>query len=275
MAADGTSGARTLSTVTELPRRREPPQFRAVEVARVVERSPSLRRLTLSGPALAGFELALPAASVRLLLPPTGTNEVVSPTWNGNEFLFDGGERPIIRTLTPLRFDPRALELDVEVVRHGHGPLSAWAAAARPGDRGAVSGPGRGYAVDPDAPTYLVAGDESALPAITQLIPLLPPAADVLVVVEVDDLSSRIDLPDHPRLREQWHERPADARAGDALVEAVLATTLDPEVRVWAAGEAAAVQRIRRHLFDDVGLTRSRAVVRGYWKHGRGGDPED
>ena len=36
------------------------------------------------------------------------------------------------------------------------------------------------------------------------------------------------------------------------------------------AGEAAAVQRIRHHLFDERGLSRSHAVVRGYWKHGRG-----
>ena len=33
------------------------------------------------------------------------------------------------------------------------------------------------------------------------------------------------------------------------------------------------VAAIRRHLFDEVGLPRSQAVVRGYWKHGRAGDP--
>jgi NADPH-dependent ferric siderophore reductase len=41
---------------------------------------------------------------------------------------------------------------------------------------------------------------------------------------------------------------------------------------VWVAGEAAAVQRIRRHLFAERGLTRAQAVVRGYWKQGRSGD---
>lgn len=260
--------------VNEPPLRREPPRFRAVRVERVAERSPSLRRLTLAGDELDGFALDLPAASVRLLLPPAGSDEVVLPTWNGNEFLFDDGRRPVIRTLTPLRFDPRTHELDVEVVRHGHGPLSAWAADARPGDRAAISGPGRGYEVDALAPSYLLAGDESALPAITQLVPLLPASAEVLVVVEVADPGSRIDLPAHPRLQQRWLDSRPDGRIGDALVEAVLAAELDPEVRVWAAGEAAAVQRIRRHLFDEVGLSRSRAVVRGYWKHGRGGEPD-
>jgi NADPH-dependent ferric siderophore reductase len=40
-------------------------------------------------------------------------------------------------------------------------------------------------------------------------------------------------------------------------------------------GEAAAMQRIRRHLFEDRGLPRSQASVRGYWKHGRSGDADD
>jgi NADPH-dependent ferric siderophore reductase len=36
------------------------------------------------------------------------------------------------------------------------------------------------------------------------------------------------------------------------------------------------MQRIRRHLFEAVGFPRRRAVVRGYWKHGRaGGDDLD
>jgi NADPH-dependent ferric siderophore reductase len=29
------------------------------------------------------------------------------------------------------------------------------------------------------------------------------------------------------------------------------------------------MQRIRRHLSDERGMPRSRAVVRGYWKHAR------
>jgi len=221
------------------------------------------------------MELGLPAASVRLLLPPTGTNEVVVPTWNGNEFLFDSGERPVIRTLTPVRFDPDTLELDVEIVRHGHGPLSTWAAAAQPGGRAAVSGPGRGYEVDQSAPSYLLAGDESALPAIRQLIPLLPSTAEVLVLIEVASPDARVELPHHPRMEQRWIELAPEDRGGEALVAGVLAADLDPEVRVWAAGEAAAVQRIRKYLFDERGLTRSRAVVRGYWKHGRGGDTAD
>jgi NADPH-dependent ferric siderophore reductase len=133
----------------------------------------------------------------------------------------------------------------------------------------AVSGPGRGYDIDPEAPAFLLAGDESALPAIGQLIPLLPAAAGVDVVVEVADPAARLDLPGHPRLAVRWVELPEGARPGDALVDAVVGSEIDPEARVWAAGEAAAVQRIRRHLFEERGLGRARCTVRGYWKVAR------
>jgi NADPH-dependent ferric siderophore reductase len=57
-------------------------------------------------------------------------------------------------------------------------------------------------------------------------------------------------------------------------VAAVKATEIAPGERVWAAGEAAAVQRIRRHLFEERGMARPHTTVRGYWKHGRTGDTE-
>jgi NADPH-dependent ferric siderophore reductase len=235
--------------------------------------------VTLAGPELDGFELDLPASSVRLLLPPEGTDQVELPTWTGNEFLAADGTRAVIRTLTPLRVGPadqgQGSALDVEIVLHGDGPLSTWAAGVEPGAPAAVSGPGRGYDVDPDAPAYLLAGDESAMPAIGQLLPHLPGTAAVTVLVEVADPEARIDLPAHPRCEVRWlvAENPADP--GGALVDAVTDVELDPDARVWAAGEAAAMHRIRRHLFDERGLPRSQATVRGYWKRGRGGDDPD
>ena len=110
--------------------------------------SPRLLRVTLAGPELQGLTVEQPAASVRLLLPEPGTAELATPTWNGNEFLLADGRRPTIRTFTPRRMDPAALELDVDIVFHGSGAASQWAHAAEPGWPAAVSGPGRGYAVD-------------------------------------------------------------------------------------------------------------------------------
>lgn len=254
--------------------RREPPRFRLVTVLRVEEVTPWMLRVTFTGADLAGLVVDRPAASVRLLVPSPGTSELVIPTWNGNEFLLSGGERPVIRTFTPVRVDPEAQELDLDIVVHQGGLVSTWAAGAGRGDPAAVSGPGRGYEIDRGAAAFWLVGDETALPAIGQLLEALPHTAPVEVVVEVAHADARPALPHHPRATVRWLLLPDGARAGDALADAVVAADLEPGTHVWVAGEAAAVQRIRRHLFGERGLPRAHATVRGYWKHGRGGDAE-
>ena len=258
--------------MTTIRTRREPPRFRTVEVRRTEALSPRLLRVTLAGDELAGMALDLPAASVRLLLPSPGTSELVMPAWNGNEFLMPDGTRPTIRTLTPRRLDADEHELDVDVVLHDGGALSSWAEAARPGAPVAIAGPGRGYEIDPAATGFLLAGDETALPAIAQLLEHLPVAITARVVVEVADPAARLPLPGDPDVT--WCDLPPGAPPGDALVPAVaaIADDVDPSTKVWVAGEAAAVQRIRKLLFQDRGIPRSQAAIRGYWKHGRAGD---
>jgi NADPH-dependent ferric siderophore reductase len=255
--------------------RREPPRFRLVAVRKVEHRSARMVRVTLAGSGLEGLTVEQPAASVRLLLPSPGALHVVIPTWNGNEFLLPDGRRPTIRTFTPLRADPDARELDLEIVVHGGGWASDWVEAAETGHPAAVSGPGRGYTIDGDAPAFLLAGDETAIPAISQLLESLPAERPVQVHIEVAHPDARLDLPDHPGATVEWHELPPGEAPGDALAAAVAGADLAPGTRVWAAGEAAAMQRIRRHLFEDRGLARAQASVRGYWKHGRIGDAAD
>lgn len=242
---------------------------------RVERPSPRLARVTLAGPELEGFATPQPAASVRLLLPTAGTSELRIPTWTGNEFLLPDGRRPTIRTFTPRHLDATALEIDLDVVLHGSGAASTWAAAASPGAVAAVSGPGRGYTVDPGARRILAAGDETALAAVAQLLETVPADVAIDVVVEVGRPEARLAVPDHPRSTVQWCDLPPGAPPGDALVAAVMGADVPEGTRVWAAGEAAAVQRIRRHLFEERGLPRAYVTVRGYWKHGRSGGTDD
>jgi NADPH-dependent ferric siderophore reductase len=252
--------------------RREPPRFRRVRVVRVEPVTARLTRVTFGGDELDGFTVEQPAASVRVLLPRPGATDLVMPAWNGNEFLLADGSRPVIRTFTPLRADAVARTLDVEIVLHGGGAASTWATAARPGAPAAISGPGRGYEVDAAAGSYLLAGDETAIPAISQLLGTIPATTPVVVHVEVAEPAARTALQMHPKASVTWHDRPPGAAPGDTLVAAVRASDVDGTTRVWVAGEAAAVQRIRRHLFDDRAVPRSHTSVRGYWKAGRAGD---
>jgi NADPH-dependent ferric siderophore reductase len=255
--------------------RREPPAFRSVAVRRVERLTPRMVRITLAGAELAGLTVEQPAASVRMLLPSPGSNDLVVPRWNGNEFLLPDGRRPTIRTFTPWRIDPDELELEVGIVVHGGGVASEWALSAQPGGDAAISGPGRGYVVDHDARAFLVAGDETALPAITQVLDALPTEASVQVLVEIAHPDGRLELPERSVAGVEWRVLAPGAPPGEALAAAVRDADLAPDTRVWAAGEAAAVQRIRRHLFEERGIPRAQTAVRGYWKHGRAGDGGD
>lgn len=251
-------------------KRREPPPFRRVAVQRLAHLTPRLVRVVLGGPALDGLRIDEPAASVRLLLPPTGRDEIVMPAWTGNQFELPGGERAPIRTFTPRFLDVDELTLTLDVVVHERGAATDWVRAAAPGDEVAVSGPGRGYEIDAQVSSFLLAGDETAIPAVSQLLEHLPGTASVAVHVEIADPSARLELPQHPGAEVTWHEAAPGAAPGSGFAAAIEATDPLPD-RIWVAGEAAAVQRVRTHLFEARGVARSVATVRGYWKAGRAG----
>ena len=222
--------------------RRQPPAFQTADVSDRVLLSPRMMRVTLSG---VTFPTPEPAASCRVLLDPS-----VMPEWNGNEFLLPSGERPAIRTLTP-RF-VREDSLDVDVVLHGDSPLTRWARTAA---TAAVAGFRRGYPVDLAAPGFVLAGDETALPAISQLLSVIPgPVAAYVELAQAD--ARQLDLPI------EWLEP-------GGVLSRIQTLDLAPGTKVWVAGEAAAVQRVRKHLFEERALPRGDAWVRGYWRVGR------
>jgi NADPH-dependent ferric siderophore reductase len=143
-----------------------------IEVTRVEDLAPSLRRVTSTGDGLEHFASLSPDDHVKLLFPTDGDDTPVLPTTSGHAaagrrptFPSDRG-RPAMRDYTVRGFDPTAGELMIDFVVHGAGPASSWAASAKPGDRLAKGGP-RGSRVLAGTPDWCVlAGDETALPAI-------------------------------------------------------------------------------------------------------------
>ncbi|MFN7149401.1 MAG: siderophore-interacting protein [Microthrixaceae bacterium] len=261
-----------------VPQRREPPPFRRCRVVGAHGRSATMVRVVLGGSELVGLERGEPGSSVRLLLPrDDGVLEL--PDWNGNEFRWSDGTRARIRTLTPLqvRADAGAgaagAELDVDIVLHGTSPLTRWAQAALDGEpvEAAISGTASGYEIDARATSYVLLGDESAVPAITTLLAELSPSARLVVVVERRPDAEPVELPAHSGATVTWSVLPDGAAPGSTLADALDGMELEPGTRVWAAGEAAGVQRLRKVLFDGRGVPRSHASIRGYWKAGRDG----
>ncbi len=214
---------------------------------------------------LSSFE---PASSVRLLLPSEPGGQLELPEWNGNEFLDARGARPTIRTLTPWQLDAERGVLRVAVLRHGASPLSAWLDGSAPGDEVALSGPGRGLVPDPSIEDWVLIGDECAVPAIATLVDAIAPGCSVRVVVEAvaPTPSTVLEglLPRHPGVSFELVE--ADVAApGDSMVRRLGDVAITDSTLLWAAGEAAAMQRIRK-MVDRPTAPRSLTVVRGYWK---------
>jgi NADPH-dependent ferric siderophore reductase len=244
--------------------RRAPPDFVASRVVAVGERTPWLASVTFDGPGIGAAIPPEPASSLRLLLPRDGgAGPVELPSFNGNFFVYDDGVRPPVRTLTPIPAGgPDSLRVDI--VRHGHGLLAGWLEDLEPGHEVGVSLPtSAGFTIDPKATRFLVVGDESAIPGIEQVLAALPPSAEVAAAIEIADPAARIDVP------VAWCDAIPGEPPGAAMVRWVEGQDTPPGTQVWAAGEAAAVQRLRTLLVGERGLPRSDTVIRGYWKHGR------
>lgn len=248
--------------------RREPPAYRRVTVRSMEWLTDHMVRVVLGGDELDGFAITAPASSVRLLLPPPGTSELVMVTWTGNEFELPDGSRPPIRTFTPRHFDHIRNELTLDIVVHDHGVATDWAKSASIGDEAAISGPGRSNDLDPTHRSYLLVGDEAAIPAIAQLLEWIPHDCSIEAHIEIRSPDAQLALPPHPRVEVTWHVAIADQSPGDELTRAVRKLDELPDA-VWVAGEAASVQRLRTFLFDERLRDRSSVTARGYWKLGR------
>lgn len=253
-----------------LPIRKPPPPFAVVTTVARQDLTPRMVRLTLRGDGLRELGPSDPAASIRLVVPSSPASDLVIPTWNGNEFLLPDGTRPALRTFTPLRIDREAGQLDVEIVNHPGGAVSRWAAQAQVGSEAAISGPGNGYEIESDVAMFVLLGDETAIPAMGELLSVLP-AVPIEIHIEVESAEARLNFDAPPHAAVTWHVRGEGERPGFALVKvAQTFENFDETSRLWAAGEAAAMQAIRNHLFKELGLPRSVATVRGYWKVPRG-----
>jgi NADPH-dependent ferric siderophore reductase len=176
---------------------------------------------------------------------------------------------PRTRTYTVRSWDPKGLELAIDVVHHGdEGLAGPWAASAQPGDEVLFTGPGGAYAPSALADWHLLAGDESALPAIAASLERLPAGAPARVFLEVAGPQEEQELVAAGNVEIVWLHRGHET-VGDALVAAVSALNFPPGVpQVFVHGEANFVKKLRRFLRIDRGLPREQLSISGYWRLG-------
>jgi NADPH-dependent ferric siderophore reductase len=247
-------------TPKPMPPRRPPPRRAVVsKVERLAER---IVRVTFSGEPLSSFAWNGPGAYLKLILPEEGQSEPTPPS--------PDGPRPTMRNYTPRRFDAEKLELEVEFVLHGHGPASKWAAQAEPGQVVLIGGPGPSYKIDENAVRYVIAGDESALPAIETILEALPATAQATVLIEVASEQDIIPLSSAASFDAQWLIRKDNNDASNLVLEQSIKdlAAIESAEKIYVACEAKAVRRIRAHLLNERGVAADNLVTRGYWQRG-------
>lgn len=257
--------------------------FRAA-VVRTGQVTPRLRRITFGGPALAGLTSAGLDQRIKLFFPRPGQEEPDVPegeNWYPEFRAMPDDVRPVMRTYTIRDFRPTELELDVDIVLHGSdstgaaGPGSHWAGKAAAGDRVAILAPDArhtpivGYEFRPpaDAAWTLVAGDETALPAITAIVESLPAGSRALVFAEVSSLTEVTPMSSAADVSLTWLSRADKPAVGGGLLREAIGRTTFPDGMpyAWLAGESSAVTDLRRHLVNERGIDKERVYFSGYW----------
>lgn len=242
--------------------------IRVLEVVRVEQVAPRLRRIVLGGAEIEGFGNG---PNIKLLIPPEDRGP---PQWplagpNGQAIWPKDASRPAVRTFSVRRFDAARGELWVDFACHGgNGPAARFAARARPGDLIGVGGPG-GRTLPP-ADFHVLAGDHCGLPSIAALLEGLDAAARGIAFIEVEDVADEVPLPRPPGVAARYlYRRGAPARTsliGDALRS--LRLPEDVSVSAWIAGESEVVRAARGRLVAELKVPKPSVVAIGYWKRG-------
>ncbi|TDB71600.1 siderophore-interacting protein [Micromonospora sp. KC721] len=284
----------------------------AVEVRAVRRLSPSFTRVTFTGPDLDRFADNGYDQRIRLALPlpgQRGAHLPDGPDWYAKWRALPEHERNPLRTYTVRAVRSQVSEVDVDLVLHGDGgPATRWARRVGLGDEIAILGPDAGYGGDhggvefrpPSTGRLLLAGDETAVPAISGICERLPLDACGTVLLEVPDAGDLLPLVTPPGIKVGWLPRGAGGH-GSRLVPAVAAAAEDlltggapvdarhitdvnvdtellwevPEevpavpLYAWMAGEAGVIRTLRRHLVAERGLDRRAVAFMGYWRLGR------
>jgi NADPH-dependent ferric siderophore reductase len=233
-----------------------------LEVTAVRRPTPRTVRVTFTGSGLDSLE-AWPDQQLKLLFPPpgrpvrlpSGDDDVMR--WCQAYLAIPEDERPVMRSYTVRSRDRGTI--DVEFVLHASadGSATTWARTAAVGDVLGRYGPDAAYRRPvPKADTVLLAGDETALPAIATL---LSEVDNAIVFVEVADAAEEQPLP------VRWLHRNG-APHGTKLLEAVRGASLGPGSAAWLAGEAGMVRSLRRHLVGERGLEKGTIEFTGYWR---------
>ncbi|MDO5618419.1 siderophore-interacting protein [Kocuria sp.] len=251
-----------------------PITIRELEVLRVQELTPGMRRIVLGGAGLEEHErngVSIPAFrstgfddDIKIIVPDpvTGLCPIPQPQ-PGGTVAWTEDAVALARTYTVRSFDPETGELAIDFVLHGTGLASSWSRTVRPGESIYVAGPKVSAALPTDTDWMLLVGDDTALPAIARCLEDVPAGTRVRAVVEIPTVHDQQELDTQAELEVTWVIRDA----GDDLVETVKEIEWwEGNPFVWVAGEATDIKPLRRWFKQDRSVPREHTDISGYWR---------
>jgi NADPH-dependent ferric siderophore reductase len=240
----------------QIERVRRQPKRRQVEVIESRRLTPHMQRITFASPELADFESAGPDDHVRLIVPDAASADGFAS-----------------RDYTPRAFDPKTGELTIDFALHVAGPATAWALAAKPGDRVQIGGPRGSQVVADDFDYYMLIGDETALPAIGRRIEGLRPGVPVWSLVVTESAEDRQTFATKADWQGLWVDRASTPGDDAQRLLSVLSTWQAPagDGYVWFAAEAQVARALRHHVLEERQHPAAWFKAAGYWVLGSAG----
>lgn len=263
------------SRTMSMPLERPVQELFQVTVTATEQVAPIMRRLTLQAPELVDYAPLGPDEYFGLVMPAEGHDLPELPPTDPDratprgKFAVPDEAQPSVRWYTIRAHRPELGEVDVDVVTHGDaGPGSAWVLRAEVGSVAAFQTGTSAYRTEGVEGPQVIAGDETALPAISRILEELPAGVEAYVFLEVPTLGDLPTLPTPRNATIRVLERGAGA-PGSALVPAIESADLPIPTAAWIAGEQGSVAAVRRHLTGVRGAQKRSVYFCPYWILGK------
>lgn len=265
------------TTSARAPQRiRLPLRFRKVQVTATERFATSFIRISFGGEELDGFDSPGFDDHVKLFFPDAATGELRLPESGPTGPVWPAGPKPVMRDYTPRFFDGTARTLVIDFALHEAGPATAWAMQAKPGDWLGIGGPKGSFLVPTEFDFHLLAGDETAVPAIARRLEELPATTRAIALIEIDNTGDEIPLSSAAPFEIIWcYRKGAPAGTTTAIKDALETLALpDGDGYAWIACETKAARAIRSYLVKERNMNAKWVKAAGYWQLGVA-DPEE
>ncbi|MFB2564913.1 DUF2218 domain-containing protein [Rhizobium sp. IMFF44] len=245
------------------------PNFREISVVDAYDITPHMRRVVVATDNARHFVDG--GLHVRLLIPPKGREPVWPHTEPDGRIHWPKGDDALtIRAYTIRSIDLDRGEMNIDFVVHEGDdvPGATWAMTARRGDRAGLIGPGGGSV--PTARKLVLAGDETALPAIARIAASVPADAELRIFLEVADKQEEQPLTSKASMDITWLHRNGAAAGTTDTLERILRHVVpvaEPDTFVWAACEQKQARAIRTFLKSELARDTGTFSSAAYWRN--------